>query len=316
MEVYHLIHPHELKQSDVPPSVMALGFFDGVHLGHRKVIDTAKKIAEDKGLKCSVMTFYPPPAVVLGHKDHPEYLTPTKYKRKLLAEMGIDQLFIVRFDQEIFSITPQQFVDGYIVGLNVQHAVCGFDFTYGQNREGKADMLIEQAQGRFNVTIVDKVAKNGEKVSSTKIREMVRTGEMDQIPAYLGRYHEINGTVVNGEKRGRTIGFPTANVEPEGDYLIPGTGVYAVTMKVDGRWLNGVASIGYKPTFHDDYGEQPAIEVYLFHFDRDIYGERVIVKWFKKLRDEEKFPSADALIERMKQDVQEAEAYLEADIKR
>lgn len=311
METYHIIHPHSFKKEDLPPSVMALGFFDGIHSGHQKVIQTAKNIAEKKGISSSVMTFYPPPAVVLGEKDHPEYLTPTEHKEKLLGQMGIDQLFIVRFDRNIFSITPKQFVDDYIVGLNVQHAVAGFDFTYGHDREGTAGMLAEHAEGRFGVTIVDKVEENGEKVSSTKIRELIRTGQSERVPSYLGRYYEMNGTVIHGEKRGRTIGFPTANIEPAGDYLIPEGGVYAVQMKVDGKWMNGVASIGYKPQFHEDYDGAPAIEVYLFDFDGDLYGKHVTVIWYKKLRGQEKFASVEALIEQMNRDAEQAKVYLD-----
>lgn len=312
MEVYHMIHPHSLKKEDLPPSVMAMGFFDGIHLGHQKVIQTAKDIAKEKGIACSVMTFYPPPAVVLGQKDHPEYLTPTEHKKSLLSQMDIDQLFIVRFDDNIFSITPKEFVDDYIVDLNVQHAVAGFDFTYGHDREGTAEMLEKHAEGRFGVTIVDKVVENGEKISSTKIRELVRSGQTHQIPAYLGRYYAMNGKVVHGEKRGRTIGFPTANIEPAGEYLIPDSGVYAVQMKVDGKWLDGVASIGFKPQFHNNYGDVPAIEVYLFDFNGDLYGNDVTVNWYQRLRGQEKFESVDGLVEQMNRDVEQAKTYLQA----
>lgn len=311
MDVFHLIHSHSLKKQALPPTVMAFGFFDGIHYGHRQVIETAKRLASQKKMKTSVMTFYPPPAVVLGKKDHPEYITPTDHKKELFEQLGIDQLFIVRFDKNIFSITPKAFVDQYIVGLNVQHAVCGFDFTYGHDREGKAEMLPKHAEGRFDVTIVDKVEDNGEKISSTKIRELIRSGQTEKIPALLGRSFEVKGRVVNGEKRGRTIGFPTANIEPEGHYLIPSTGIYAVEMMIDEHWYQGVASIGFKPTFHEDYGEKPAVEVYLFDFNVDIYGKHVIVKWHKKLRDEEKFDSVEELVDRMNRDVEEAKAYLE-----
>ncbi|HET7521914.1 MAG TPA: FAD synthetase family protein, partial [Bacillales bacterium] len=191
MEVYHLIHPHELRKEDLAPSVTAFGFFDGVHFGHQKVIHMAKTIAKEKGIQSSVMTFYPPPAVVLGKQKHPEYLTPTDHKRELIAGLGIDQLFILRFDQAVFNLTPQQFVDEYMVGLNVRHAVAGFDFTYGSDREGTAEMLAGHAQGRFGVTIVDKVEKHGEKVSSTKIRELLREGKVEDVPAYLGDYYEM-----------------------------------------------------------------------------------------------------------------------------
>lgn len=310
MEVYHLTHPHSLTQENTPPSAMALGFFDGVHLGHQKVISKAKQIADEQDLQSAVMTFYPHPAVVLGKKENPEYLTPLKEKEKRIEALGIDRLYVVKFDKNFSSLTPRQFVDEYIVRLNVRHTVCGFDFTYGHKGKGTSETLSDDADGRFGVTIVEKVEEHEEKISSTKIRELLHAGKADEVSSYLGHPYEMKGTVVSGEKRGRTLGFPTANIDPDGPYLIPETGVYAVKMKVRSKWLDGVASIGYKPTFRQNYGEQPAIEVYLFDFEDDIYGESVFVKWYKKLRDEEKFDSADALVRQMEQDVQTAKTCL------
>ncbi|HEX7065335.1 MAG TPA: bifunctional riboflavin kinase/FAD synthetase [Bacillales bacterium] len=310
MEVYHLADPQQLNEVDSVPVVMALGFFDGIHSGHQKVIRTAKEIADDKGIQSAVMTFYPHPAVVLGKRENPEYLTPIEHKQRLIESLGIDRLYIVEFNKAFSSLSPQQFVDEYMVGLSVQHAVTGFDFTYGHKGKGTTETLADHAKDRFGITIVGKVEENGEKVSSTKIRELLRSGKVSEVPRYLGQPYVIYGTVVSGEKRGRTIGFPTANIEPDGSYLIPSTGVYAVKMYLDGKWRDGVASIGFKPTFHENYGDQPAVEIYLFDFKEDIYGKAVAVKWFEKIRDEEKFSSVDALVERMKKDVEEAKAYL------
>ncbi|HET7629102.1 MAG TPA: bifunctional riboflavin kinase/FAD synthetase [Bacillales bacterium] len=310
MEVIHLSHPGKW---DIDPkrSVMALGFFDGVHRGHEKVILTAKRFADENGLQSAVMTFYPHPAVVLGKKENPEYLTPLPEKVKRIEALGVDRLYVVKFDEHFSSFGPQQFVDAYLVNLSVVHAVAGFDFTYGHKGEGTMRTLPEHASGRFQVTVIPKVEENGEKVSSTKIRELLRSGDVDEVPPYLGRYYEIEGTVVNGEKRGRTIGFPTANIESQESYFIPATGIYAVRTKVGGHWHDGVASIGFKPTFHDDYGERPAVEVHLFDFDGDLYGKQAVVRWFKKLRDEEKFDTVDALVNQMNRDAAEAQAYLQ-----
>lgn len=310
MEIYHLDDPRQLSEVDTAPSVMALGFFDGIHSGHQKVIRTAKQIADDKGIESSVMTFYPHPAVVLGKVENPEYLTPIEHKQRLIESLGIDRLYIVEFNKNFSSLSPQQFVDQYMAGLSVRHAVTGFDFTYGHKGKGTTETLADHANGRFGVTIVGKVEEDGEKVSSTKIRELLRAGKVDEVPRYLGHHYEVYGTVVNGEKRGRTIGFPTANIDPAGPYLIPKPGVYAVKMLLEGTWKDGVASIGYKPTFHENYEGQPAVEVYVFDFTGDIYGKSVAVKWFEKIRDEEKFSSVETLVERMKQDVEEAKEYL------
>lgn len=309
MEIYHLSHPHQLIQKEIPPSAMALGFFDGIHLGHQKVIKTAKEIAAEKGLQSAVMTFFPHPAVVLGHQENPEYLTPLAHKEQLIQNLDIDLLYVVQFDELIFQLGPKDFVDQYIVGLSVEHAVAGFDYTYGSKAKGTMATMPPHADGRFEVTVVDKLEHNGEKVSSTAIRGLIREGRVEDVPSLLGRYYETRGTVVTGEERGRTIGFPTANIEEGGAYLIPEIGVYAVKMKVKGEWHDGVASIGFKPTFHDNPGDKPEVEVHLFHFNKDIYGESVSVTWHKRLRGEVKFDSADALVEQMEHDKEDAKEY-------
>lgn len=310
MGVYYLSHPHHLKQTQLPPSAMALGFFDGMHLGHQKVIRTAKNIAEKKGLQAAVMTFDPHPAVVLGETKQAKYLTPLSKKEELIRLMGIDLLYVVHFDQQIFNVGPQQFVDEYIVGLGVQHVVAGFDYTYGKQAEGNMNMMPSYAEGRFQITVVDKLISADEKVSSTAIRQCVREGRMGDASALLGRYYETTGTVVTGEQRGRTIGFPTANIEEDASYLLPPTGVYAVRMNVDGSLHDGVASIGYKPTFHEEHAQDPDVEVHLLDFNGEIYGKSVAITWYKKLRDEVKFDSASSLIDQMTCDKQEASDYL------
>lgn len=311
MGIYHLSHPHHIKQQEIPASAMALGFFDGIHLGHQKVIETAKEIATEEGLQSAVMTFDPHPAVVLGHTKTPEYLTPLAHKVQLIKDLGIDLLFVVRFDRRIFEVSPQDFVDQYLVGLSVKHVVAGFDYTYGSQAEGTMEMMPKHARGRFQVTVVDKLENHGEKVSSTAIRAKVREGKVEEVPALLGRFYETRGGVVAGEERGRTIGFPTANIVEDGAYLIPATGVYAVKMKVGSHWHQGVASIGFKPTFHEEHGDKPEVEVHLFDFNDDIYGKSVAISWQQRLRGEVKFASAEALIRQMENDKQEARDYFQ-----
>jgi riboflavin kinase/FMN adenylyltransferase len=309
MQTRYLVHPHELKTEETAPSVMALGYFDGVHTGHQKVIQTAKEIADQKGLQSAVMTFYPHPAIVLGNKPDAEYITPLKHKEEIIAALGIDVLYVVTFDKHFASLSPQAFIDQYIVGLNVKHVAAGFDFTYGHKGKGNMKSMIRQAEDRFTQTIVDKIEKNGEKISSTFIRDLIRSDRFEDVSDYLGHHYEMKGEVVHGEKRGRDIGFPTANIDYDDSYLIPAPGVYVVKLKVGGNWLKGVCSVGYKPTFHENRPGKPVIEVYLFDFNDDIYGEKVTVRWYKKLRDEVKFSSADKLIEQMKRDEQQARDY-------
>lgn len=309
MRTHYLSHPHGLKAENVDPVVMAVGYFDGIHNGHQKVIETAKDLAKQNGVQSAVMTFHPHPAVVLGKKANEEYLTPLEHKKQMIAELGIDVLYVVTFDKQFASLSPETFIEEYVVGLNVHHVVAGFDFTFGFKGQGTMEMMKRYAEGRFSQTVVSKVEKNGEKISSTLIRELIHSNRFEDIPIYLGHHYEIRGEVVHGEKRGREIGFPTANIDYDTSYLTPGTGVYAVKLKEGANWLEGVCSVGYKPTFHDSKPDQPIIEVYLFDFHRDIYGEEVAVKWYKKLRAEEKFDSVDALVEQMKRDSEQARNY-------
>ncbi|MDR4886452.1 bifunctional riboflavin kinase/FAD synthetase [Fredinandcohnia sp. QZ13] len=311
MKTIHITHPHSFNQTDLPPTVLALGYFDGVHLGHRKVVETAKKEAETQGIACSVMTFDPHPSIVLK-KDvtNVEYITPLHHKQELFEEMDIDYLYIVNFSSEFASLSPQQFVDQYIIGLNVNHVVAGFDFTFGRFGKGTMEALPELANGRFTQTTVEKFTFKNEKVSSTVIRGLIQNGEVDQLAPLLGRFYTVKGIVVDGEKRGRTIGFPTANVKTSEDYIIPKMGVYAVRLKIGSTWHNGVCNLGVKPTFHENE-TVPSIEVHLFDFNEDIYKKDVIVEWHKRIRSEKKFSSIDELIKQIGRDKEQAKQYFE-----
>lgn len=311
MKLIKLNHPHSLKQEDFPSLSIALGYFDGVHLGHQRVILNAKKRAEEKGLKSAVMTFDPHPSVVLGKAQHVEYITPLEDKIHVIEGLGIDYLFIIHFTEEFANLLPQEFIDQYIIGLNVKEVVAGFDYTYGKMGKGNMETIQFHSRGLFDYTVVPKLSKDGEKVSSTLIRSCLREGEMERIPHLLGRKYTTTGVVSHGDKRGRTIGFPTANVEASNDYLLPSTGVYATRIFVKEKWYDGVCNLGYKPTF-DNKREKPTIEVHIFDFAEDIYGKTAIVEWHKKLRNEQRFPGINELIAQIEKDKQQALAYFEA----
>lgn len=305
-------HPHSFQQHDFPPLVMALGFFDGVHLGHRKVIKTAKAKAVHNGWKSAVMTFDPHPSVVLSQENRPvEYITPLKEKIDLISRLGIDYLFIVRFTSAFANLDPARFVQQYLIDLNVRHVVAGFDFTYGKYGKGTMDTLPRHGMGMLKVTAVAKMEENDEKISSTSIRKMLREGETESVVSFLGRHYETKGTVIHGEKRGRQLGFPTANIQLDGDYLIPKAGVYAVRLFVNGRWEKGVCNIGYKPTFHDTGKSHLSIEVHLLNFNRSIYGEEVVVEWRHRIRDETKFHSLEDLKTQIANDIEKASNFLD-----
>ncbi len=230
---------------------MALGYFDGVHLGHQKVIQTAKQIADQYGYKSAVMTFHPHPSVVLGRsQQHVRFITPLKEKEKQIAKLGVDYLYVVEFTPEFAYLLPQQFVDEYIIGLGVKHVVAGFDFTYGRLGKGTMETLPFHSREQFTQTVIPKQTFGEEKISSTYIRQRLAEGDVEQLPHLLGRWYEVTGTVIHGDKRGRTIGFPTANVALDDDYMIPRIGVYAVTVTIDDNTWTGVCNVGYKPTFH------------------------------------------------------------------
>ncbi|WP_243386908.1 bifunctional riboflavin kinase/FAD synthetase [Bacillus kexueae] len=312
MKTIRLTHPHPYVLEDFSPMVMALGYFDGVHRGHQKVIQTAIKLAGEKNMKSAVMTFDPHPSVVLGKQaSKMHYITPLHVKEQIMMEMGVDLLFIVEFTKEFASLLPQQFVDNYIIGLNVHHVVAGFDFTYGKLGKGTMETMPFHSRNQFTQTVVEKQTDHDRKISSTLIRKVLQSGDVAYAKHLLGRPHETTGTVVHGDKRGRTIGFPTANIDVKNEYFIPPTGVYAVTVEVEGERYEGVCNIGYKPTFHQEKKVLPSVEVHIFHFDQQIYGKTVTIKWHKRIRSEQKFESVQALINQIEQDKRSAEQFFE-----
>ncbi|MDR6997897.1 riboflavin kinase/FMN adenylyltransferase [Neobacillus niacini] len=281
---------------------MALGYFDGVHLGHQQVILEAKRQAKKHGLKSAVMTFDPHPSVVLGKSErHVRYITPISEKIHILEKMGIDYVFIVHFTVEFANLLPQEFIDQYVINLNVKHVVAGFDFTYGRMGKGTMETIPFHSRGQFTFSVIPKLTKKEEKVSSTRIRNLLKEGKTAELPDLLGRYYTTAGTVIHGDKRGRTIGFPTANVDVEDEYLLPPLGVYSVRMEVDGKWYNGVCNLGYKPTFNNE-AIKPSVEVHIFEFNQMIYGKEVKIEWHQYLRKEHKFSGIDELVSQIEKD--------------
>lgn len=306
METYFLHHPPENINRD--PKVIALGFFDGLHRGHQEVINTAKKEAEKRGIKTAVLTFDPHPSVVLSQmRKQVKYLTPLEEKKRKMAELGVDILYIVRFTTAFSNLSPEDFVANYLIGLNAKHVVAGFDYSYGRQGAGKMTDLANYADGQFDVTIVQKLEDLHDKVSSTNIRKYILEGQLDEANQLLGYPYTLTGTVIHGDKRGRTIGFPTANIAVDDGFLIPKLGVYAVKFKVNGETHLGMASIGYNITFKDD--QAMSIEVYILDFHQEIYGEEIEIEWFHYFRPELKFNGVEGLIEQLKQDEADTRAY-------
>lgn len=312
MKVITVHHPHSFSSADFPPLSMALGYFDGVHKGHQKVINTAVMEAEKRNLNSAVMTFDPHPSVVLGRKHkHVHYITPLQDKIKLMETLGVDYLFIVRFTSDFANLHPQEYVDQYIINMNVKHVSAGFDFTYGKLGKGNMETLQFHSRGEFTYTTVHKLTDHDEKISSTAIRKALSDGETAKVSNLLGRYYTTSGTVIHGDKRGRKIGFPTANIELSDDYITPKIGVYAVRLYVQNQWHNGVANLGYKPTFNNPEDKALSIEVHIFDYSSSIYGEEVTVEWYNYIRSERKFDGIEHLIAQIEKDKQQAVAYFQ-----
>ncbi|KIU12681.1 bifunctional riboflavin kinase/FAD synthetase [Bacillus subtilis] len=310
MKTIHITHPHHLIKEEQAKSVMALGYFDGVHLGHQKVIGTAKQIAEEKGLTLAVMTFHPHPSHVLGRDKEPkDLITPLEDKINQIEQLGTEVLYVVKFNEVFASLSPKQFIDQYIIGLNVQHAVAGFDFTYGKYGKGTMETMPDDLDGKAGCTMVEKLTEQDKKISSSYIRTALQNGDVELANVLLGQPYFIKGIVIHGDKRGRTIGFPTANVGLNNSYIVPPTGVYAVKAEVNGEVYNGVCNIGYKPTFYEKRPEQPSIEVNLFDFDQEVYGAAIKIEWYKRIRSERKFNGIKELTEQIEKDKQEAISY-------
>lgn len=311
MEIIQLNYTDEAGIDEIEKSATAIGFFDGLHRGHLKVINKMIKIAEEKNLKKGIMTFDPHPSVVLNPKfQRTTYLTPLEIKLEMFESMGIDYVFIINFSSKLAKLEPDEFVRKYIIGANVNELISGFDYTYGAKGRGNTTTLTEYPE--FTTTIVGKYALTDEKVSTTEIRSNLANGQLEDANKAIGRTYTISGVVVQGEKRGRTIGFPTANIEADFRYFLPVNGVYSVTLKVHSteEVHKGVGNIGVKPTFHDDI-TKPIIEVHLFDFNESIYGESVTIYFHHFIRGEVKFDGVDELVEQMEIDRNDAIKLLE-----
>lgn len=288
-------------------AVVAIGNFDGVHLGHQAVIRDASALAVAAGSPLAVLTFEPHPRRLFQPEAEPFRLTALRAKARLLAGLGVAHLFVQRFDRSFSQLSAAAFVDRVLVaGLGANHVVVGTGFRFGKGRGGDVDLLCRRgADAGFAVTEMDPVCDAaGEPFASTRIRALLRDGQTEQAAALLGRTWEIEGRVVRGDRRGHSIGFPTANLLP-GDHLRPAQGVYAVRAAVDGedRWIDGVANFGRRPTVG---GGDPVLESHLFDFDAELYGRRLRVALHAFLRPERKFDGLDALRAQIARDREQA----------
>jgi riboflavin kinase/FMN adenylyltransferase len=294
-------------------AAVAIGNFDGVHRGHQAVIGTAGRLAREAGLPHAVLTFEPHPRSVFRPDDPPFRLTPFPMKARLIETLGVDLLFALPFDRSFAAKTAETFVEEVLVdGLGVAHVVAGYDFVFGNKRRGTPTLLGEMGRSLgFGVTIMDPVEESaGDIYSATGIREKLLRGEPREAARRLGRFWEVEGPVATGDKLGRVLGFPTANIAL-GDHLRPATGIYAVRAAVveagEAAWRDAVASFGWRPTVG---GTDLRFEVHLLDFEGDLYGRTLRVQLVEYLRPEAKFDGLDRLKEQIAADAAQARAVL------
>jgi len=290
--------------SDLKPSVTALGVFDGIHLAHAKVLSTAVERARALRIASVVCSFDPHPAVVLRPDQAPAPIATLEENLERIRAIGPDATLIIPFTLEFSKMEAETFVDDVLVStLGVREVVVGFNHTFGRGARGTATLLKELGDRRGFVThVLPPLQVNGQTVSSSAIREALREGDVERARSFLGHFYQISGTVARGAGRGRTLGFPTANLRPDRP-LILAAGVYAARVASDGTRADAVVNVGYRPTFGED---QYWIEAYVFDFSGDLYDRQLTIEFRARIRPEMKFAGVEALKRQVEEDMDAA----------
>jgi riboflavin kinase/FMN adenylyltransferase len=287
-------------------TVVTMGNFDGIHLGHQTLVSNAVTEARQRRTQSMVFTFEPHPLKLLAPERAPQMIVNHKDKMDMLEALGVDAVIVQTFDRRFANIEAKDFVQRYLVEhLNLSKIWLGRDLRFGRARHGDAEDLIRWgSELGFGVGIVEPILVQGKRISSSRIRQLIQQGGVDEVQAMLGRYHFISGTVVRGHGRGRKIGFPTANLAAATE-LLPQDGIYATILEFQGRrWLS-VSSVGHNPTFEEG---AHTIEAYILDFAQDIYGEPVKLSFVQRIREERKFAQIEDLVTQIDQDVLAARA--------
>ena len=293
---------------DAKNAVVTVGSFDGLHRGHIKILNEVKKTAAGKNGNSFVITFEPHPRFVLSKDFDMKLLTSLDEKKEILEKAGIENLMVINFTKEFSQQTSDQFIKGFIVDkIGAAHMVIGHDHKFGKDRLGDVNILSQVGRlNNFDVTDVSAESLNGEIISSTKIRNALAEGNIDKANLFLGRNYSFSGKVVIGAQRGRTLGFPTANIKlDEPRKAVPKNGVYVVKCYLKEEEHIGIMNLGYRPTFENKH--ELVLEAHLLNFDRDIYGSDMKIEFVKRLRDEKKFDSKEMLIHQIESDKLEAQ---------
>ncbi|HEX9827861.1 MAG TPA: bifunctional riboflavin kinase/FAD synthetase [Flavobacteriaceae bacterium] len=288
--------------NNLKPSVVTIGTFDGVHLGHQKIIKRLQNVAKEKGLQSVILTFFPHPRMVLQHAVEIKLLNTIEERQELLSHLGLDHLVIKKFTKEFARLSPEQYVRDILVKeLNAKHIIIGYDHRFGKNRRANIkDLITFGKQFGFKVEEISVQDVEDVAVSSTKIRTALNRGDVKTANAFLGYDYFLTGRVIKGKQIGKQIGFPTANIEIKEDYkLIPKTGSYVVKSYIEDNLVYGMMNIGTNPTVD---GTKQSIEIHFFNFNQDLYNKRIKIELLDWLREERKFESLEHLQSQLKID--------------
>ena len=297
----------DLADLEPRPRALAIGTFDGVHVGHRAVIGQAVALAAERSLLGSVVTFDRHPLAVVDPSHAPRLLTPLTEKIRLIEELGPEELVLLAFDEGLAALTPAGFCDQVLAeALQARVVVVGENFNFGAGGAGDAAQLrtCGAAHG-FETVALSLVTEHGKTISSTRIRRLLNHGELEEVREILGRPPSAAGLVVVGDRRGRTLGVPTANIDVEAGTIFPGRGVYAARVHVDGVWYRAAVNIGHNPTFRSKAVETThvTVEAFLLGFSGDIYERSIRVDFLHKIRDEQRFDAVEELVAQMRRDI-------------
>jgi len=305
-------HYWSLEDVNLQDTWLTIGTFDGVHLGHQEIVRNLATSAHADRAQAVVLTFYPHPAIVLGKRQDPFYLTNPEERAVLLGEYGADIVISLPFTPQIAAKSAHEFVSLLKAHIGMVHLMVGSNFALGRDRGGNVSTL-EKIGEEFDYTLatISTVEIDGQVVSSSRIRAALAAGNLDQVNLLLGRPYFVTGQVVPGDGRGKTIGIPTANLAVWMERALPKTGVYVSQAEVNGQTFGAVTNVGVRPTFTSNQ-DVPQVETHLLNFSDEIYGQEIQVNFIHRLRDEQRFPNVQALIEQITQDVSHAKSYLSA----
>jgi len=304
---------YNLQTLNLQKPIITIGNFDGVHLGHKKILQMLVETAKKNGGESVLLTFWPHPRCVFEEGECSlRFLTTVDEKIAELEKTGLDHTVVLPFEEGLYKMEADEYIKQILVAeMNANTVFIGHDHRFGY--KGKGDFELLQKAGEefgFNVSEIDALQVSETEVSSTKIREALLSGQLDKANQYLGYTYSLKGTVIHGKKLGRVLGFPTANILCDNTQkLIPANGVYASKIQIKGKWHNSVLNIGFNPSV-ESKKPVPGIEVFIFDFDADIYGETISLQFIKYLRSEKKFNSLEELTQQIRLDAQEAQQYL------